>query len=343
MNPLSPLAWLYRAATDVRNSLYNRGIFKTYQLGAQTISVGNLTTGGTGKTPLVALVARLLAEHDERVCILTRGYGRREPSRRVLVSDASMVLADAQTGGDEPVELAYKLLGKAAIVADRDRFAGAEWAVERLDPTVFVLDDAFQHRRAGRDLDLVCIDATNPFGNGRLLPAGTLREGRNGLKRADAIVITRTDLVKDISAIEKEIRRYAPDTPIFQSSNKIASIRKLDSFVGGTHSENTLDRHEFSNAFAFCGLGNPSNFFRQLENEGIGLVGRKTYPDHYFYSQEDVAEIEKKARAASADRLITTVKDAVRLLERDISMPCYIAEIETVMADPDRFRELILS
>src|SRR6476646_1241531 len=169
MNPLSPIGWLYGLGADARNALYDRGVYKTHSLGAKTVSVGNLTTGGTGKTPMVALVARLLADSGENVCILTRGYGRKNPGNSVLVSDGISVRCDARQGGDEPVELAFKLIGNAAVISDADRVAGARRAISELGSTAFVLDDAFQHRRAKRDLDIVCIDSTNPWGNGEVL------------------------------------------------------------------------------------------------------------------------------------------------------------------------------
>jgi tetraacyldisaccharide 4'-kinase len=341
MNPLSPLGWLYGLAADTRNAFYDRGIFKTQPLGALTISIGNLTTGGTGKTPMVAFVARLLAEKGEKVCILTRGYGRKHPADRVVVSDGDTILCDARTGGDEPVELAFKLIGKAAVIADRDRIGAAQWALDELGSTVFVLDDAFQHRRAERDIDIVCIDSTNPWGNGEVLPAGTLRERTRNVVRADAIVITRTDLVKNLAPIEGEVRRLHPNARIFHSSNKISRIVDLREFLDGESINTSIDIDR--SFFAFCGLGNPSNFFRQLEMKGLKLAGRKTFPDHHFYDSEDLAEIEKKARSSNAECLITTVKDAVRLADMKISIPCYIAEIETVIADPEGFRELIFS
>jgi tetraacyldisaccharide 4'-kinase len=339
MNPLSPLGWIYGLAADARNALYDRDVFESHSLNAPSISIGNLTTGGTGKTPLVALVARSLAESGEKVCVLTRGYGRKNASERVLVSDGDSVLCDAKTGGDEPVELAYKLIGKAAIVADRDRVAAAEWARKKLGATVFVLDDAFQHRRAKRSVDIVCVDATNPFGNGKVLPAGSLRENLHNLRRADAVVITRCDLVKDVIAIENKIKNLAPELPIFRSSNKITRIVPLETLLSG-QSDATPPTAQ---AFAFCGLGNPSNFFRQLEKEGLELAGRKTYLDHHFYSAKDVAEIDRRARSTGAEFLITTVKDAVRLAGTRFEMPCYIAEIETVLDDRQGFHETVFS
>ena len=138
---LTPFSWLYGKIADTRNALYDRGVFVSHSLGARTISVGNITAGGTGKTPLVAHVAKILAERGENVCILTRGYGRENPSERVLVSDGLNILADAKQGGDEPVELAVKLLGKAVVVADANRASAANWAKDKFGITAFVLDD----------------------------------------------------------------------------------------------------------------------------------------------------------------------------------------------------------
>ena len=343
MNPLSPIGWLYGLGADARNTLYDRGIFITRSLGARTISVGNLTTGGTGKTPMVALVARLLVESGEKVCILTRGYGRKDPDDSVLVSDGSSVRSDARQGGDEPVELAFKLIGKSAVIADADRVEGAKRAIAELGSTAFVLDDAFQHRRAKRDLDIICVDSTNPWGNGEILPAGTLRERLGNITRADAVVITRTDLVKDVAPLEQEIRRLHPGASVFRSSNNISRIVELRQLLDPVNVGANVSLDIVGSVFAFCGLGNPANFFRQLEMKGIGLAGRKTFPDHYFYKKDDVSEIEKKARSSSADSLITTVKDAVRLTDANFSMPCYVAEIETVISDPESFRDLIIS
>jgi tetraacyldisaccharide 4'-kinase len=335
MSLLSPAGWFYGRIANLRNALYERGTFESYPLGARTISIGNITAGGTGKTPMAAYVASLLAEGGESVCILTRGYGRADPKSRVLVSDRSRVLVDARTGGDEPVEMASMLLGKAVVVADRDRVAAAKWAIKQFGITAFVLDDAFQHRRARRDIDIVCVDAMNPFGNGEVLPAGILREPIENLARADAIVITRSNLVDDVSDLKARIAQCAPESKIFESSNKILGLREVSAFGESGQAR--------TKALAFCAIGNPSNFFRQLSLDGFELVSKKPFPDHHYYSQEEVRKLERRARSAGAETMLTTAKDAVKLAGFKFEMPCFAVDTEISLDDADGFRDLIFS
>lgn len=337
---LAPFEWIYGKITDVRNSFYESGLLRTHELGAKTISIGNITAGGTGKTPLVALVSELLAERGEKVCILTRGYGRSEPKTRVLVSDWQSVRVDASTGGDEPVEIASKLLGRAVVVADADRVGAAEWAKETFGITVFVLDDGFQHRRVRRDLDIVCIDASDPFGGGKMLPTGRLREMPHNLARADVIIITRTDLVNDISDLESQISAHAPDAAVYTARNKIKNISPLRAFTGGSGNNMFADPAERPRVAAFCGLGNPENFFALISRE-FEIVQKDSYPDHYSYEQSDIEDIEQQAGDAGAAALITTGKDAVKLAPLRFTLPCYVAEIRMVLNDEQSFREIL--
>ena len=202
---LAPLGALYGAITETRLALYRRGLLNVSKLDAPVISVGNITTGGTGKTPLVEYIARALAAEGRKVCILTRGYGRENPKARVLVSDGQQVLASENEAGDEPRLLAENLQGIAAVISDADRFAAGQWAISELGSEVFILDDGFQHLRLARDLNVATIDATDPWGGGRLLPRGRLREPRAGLARADCIVITRADQADDFDSLKREI------------------------------------------------------------------------------------------------------------------------------------------
>jgi len=336
----SLLGSIYGRLADLRNSLYDGGFFKTHSLGAKTISIGNITAGGTGKTPLAALVAEILADNGETVCILTRGYGRKNPKRRVLVSDGKNVLADAAMGGDEPVELARKLIGKAIVIADADRVSAAKWALDEFGVTVFVLDDGFQHRRAKRDLDIVCVDATNPFGNGSILPAGILREPLKNLRRADVIVLTRANLAGDIENLKSQISDLRLGLPLFTAENRISDVNKLADSLAGISKPQSV---ETIPALAFCALGNPGNFFEQLRRDGFDIVTEKSLPDHHFYTQEDITNLEKTARKAKAEILLTTAKDAVKLNGLTFTMPCFVVEIELGIDEEKAFRDLITS
>ncbi len=340
---LPPLGRFYGKMIDLRNSLYDRGVLRSYPLGARTISIGNITTGGTGKTPLVALVADILAESGERVCILTRGYGRGNPRQRVLVCDRERILVDAATGGDEPVELAHRLIGKAVIISDADRVGAARWAKDRFGTTVFVLDDGFQHRRAERDLDVVCIDATDPFGNGRVLPAGKLREPLHNLRRSDAFVITRADLEVSTEPVVSELLRINPRCPVFLAKSKIASVVKLERFLANDNQgiEAFPDFTPKNGALAFCAVGNPQSFINGLRSSSIDVTEARVFRDHHHYSQADIDHIQRQAKKADVSTLLTTAKDAVKLQELKFSMPCFVVMRSMEIID-EGFRQLVL-
>ena len=344
MNPLSPIGWLYGLGTTARNALYDRGLFRVRDLGAKTISIGNITAGGTGKTPLTAMVAEILAAQGEKVCILTRGYGRNDARARVLVSDGENLLADAASGGDEPVELAKQLIGKALIVADSDRVDAASWARKSFGITAFVLDDGFQHRRAKRDLDIVCIDATDPFGGGEVLPAGLLREPLRNLKRAGVIVITRSNLVASTNDLAARIRRVNSTAAVFTASARVSAITRLSDFLQGTKTpaEQGLMRSSES-GFLFCGLGNPESLRKQLSSESLHIAGFRDFSDHHAYAQLDIRTVEAEAERVGASVLLTTGKDAVKLAGLDVRMPCFVISSSVEISDADRFRDLITS
>jgi tetraacyldisaccharide 4'-kinase len=334
------LSWLYGKITNLRNSLYERGIFKSSALGSPAISIGNITVGGTGKTPLVAFVAGILAEQGEKVCILTRGYGRENPKERILVSDGEKILADVKKAGDEPFELARKLLGKAMIVADANRAAAANWARENFEVTVFVLDDGFQHRQTKRDLDIVLLDATNPFGNSKTLPFGILREPLENLKRADLIIVTRANLIdkSQISNLKSQISNLNPTCPIFTAENKISNLVELKNFLEFANPKSKIQNPK---SLAFCALGNPDNFFEQLNLENFDLAATKKFPDHHRYTQKDVEKLETEAKQTGAQILLTTAKDAVKLANLKFELPCFVVETELVFNDEKKLREII--
>lgn len=353
MNPrtsvlMMPLSTAYRAITQARLAAYRSGIFRTSKLAAPVISVGNITTGGTGKTPLVEWICRTIAGAVEStglpdfksrkgICILTRGYGKLNPDEQVLVSDGNKILTDEGNAGDEPLLLAQNLLGIAAVISNPDRVAAGEWAIPNLGTEVFVLDDGFQHLRIARDLDVVTVDATNPFGGGELLPNGRLREPLSGLLRADCVVITRSDQVSDPTAINDAVRKIVGNRPVFGSRMVTVGLRQ----VGGNHinASELLDRP----VGAFCGVGNPASFLTHLRKDGFNISFSRAFADHYKYSQTDVDSLTAQAQATGAQALITTAKDATKLDSLKISMPCYVLEIRIAVDEEERLAALIQS
>ncbi|HTL28146.1 MAG TPA: tetraacyldisaccharide 4'-kinase [Tepidisphaeraceae bacterium] len=276
----------YAGAMRVRNALYDHGLFKTHRLPRPVISVGNITTGGTGKTPIVCWLANELIKAGHHPAVLLRGY----KGTLSGLSDEANLIAQI-VGPDAPV----------GANADRVEIANKVLA-HRPGVEVFLLDDAFQHRRVDRDFNLVLLDATSPFGFGHVLPRGMLREPLAGLRRADAVLITRVDQVskEELIQISDTLLRVIPDTPVLQASFELdaTSIRG-------------------KKVFAFCGIGNPSVFFRQLAQSGAEVVDRRTFADHHPYSAADIAALQNAAGSAGADLLVTTQKDLVRFFSLD--------------------------
>src|SRR2546423_2593531 len=299
---LTPLSGLYGLVVDRRSALYERGIFRQHRVPVPVISVGNITVGGTGKTPLVEWIARTLAAEGHHPCVVTRGYHRHKKGR-IVASDGIEISATLHEAGDEAFMLAESLKGKAAVVCDADRVAGANWAIENLKSDVIILDDGFQHRRVARDLDIVTIDATNPWGNGNLLPAGTLREPLAALSRADCFVITRAENLVQTAALRDELRKINAEAPIFTSVTNLSEMRILSTDVSAP-----LDPKGRPIA-GFCAIGNPESFFAFLKREGFQLKYQRPFRDHHRFNQADLDRVEDAARNAGAELLITTAKD----------------------------------
>ena len=330
---LPPLSALYGAITRSRTALYERGTFRTFKLERPVISIGNITTGGTGKTPLVEWVARVLASSGKKVCILTRGYGRENPRNRVLVSDGTTVFADPLKAGDEPFLLATDLVGVAAVVSDADRLAAGQGAIQHLSTDCFVLDDGFQHLQLARDLNIVTVDATDPWGGRRMLPYGRLREPLTALKRADCIVLTRCEQIDALEAIRKEITKQAGDRPVFHARMR---TRRISSIHQAT------DPQPPKPIAAFCAVGNPQSFFAHLKREGYEPVLQKSFRDHHVYTEADVSMLSNTARHAGAKSFITTAKDAVKLRGLRFEIPCYSLEIDLEIENDSELKRMVL-
>jgi tetraacyldisaccharide 4'-kinase len=305
---LWPLTLPYGAAVHLRARAYRSGLLRQKRLPGVVISVGNLTSGGTGKTPMVLYIAERLAAEGKRAGILTRGY-----RGKTQLADDDTNGAGAAHGvssSDEVQLLKHRLEDRVAIGVGADRFArGIELAKEGVE--WFVLDDGFQHLALGRDVDIVLVDATNPFGGGYLLPAGRLREPRAALARADIIVITRSEYTP---AVEAAIRHYS-SAPIFHARPCLDAIARVD--VGDASNPSAEDTEKLRNEkfFAFCGIGNPSAFIEDLRNWGFSVAGSKFFPDHHRYSQQDVQRIEAAAREAGATAIVCTEKDKFNLAD----------------------------
>jgi tetraacyldisaccharide 4'-kinase len=357
---LAPLGVAYGAAVRARLALYRAGLLSVREIDTPVLSVGNITAGGTGKTPLVEWVARALAAEGRRVCVLTRGYGRGDERRRVVVSDGARLLASAGEGGDEPRLLAERLRARGvAVVSQADRFAAALWARESLGSEVFVLDDGFQHLRLARALDIVTLDATNPWGGGRLLPAGLLREPRAGLRRAGCVVITRAEQAADLPALREEATRLSGGRPVFTARTITRGVLPLahggtsdeKSSGVGTSSENSSGGESPSALLqvsavprpvaAFCAVGNPRAFFAQLRREGLEPAHARAFADHHAYTQADIDALAAASGRAGARSLVTTAKDAVKLRGLSFALPCFVLEIGLELDDADGLLALV--
>ena len=332
---LPPLSLLYGAITRTRLSLYSRGTFHTTKLERPVISVGNITTGGTGKTPLVEWVSRQLAAKGKKVCRLTRGYGRKDPHLQVIVSDGYGVLASPSEAGDEPYLLATSLKGQAAVISSADRIAAGHEAIKDFGSDCFVLDDGFQHLRLARDLNIVTIDATNPWGGGTLLPYGRLREKPEGMRRADCVVITRCDQVKNLDPLRDDLTKFTHNRPIFHSQMRTARVSSLKNGPA------TLTAP--ARVAAFCAVGNPSSFVEHVRRAGFDIAQSTSFPDHHVYSQDEIDSITRSAHNAGATALITTAKDAVKLRQMSFTIPCYVLEIEIAIDNSHALEQLVVN
>lgn len=340
---LIPLGAVYSAVTRARLAAYQRGLLSVSKLPVPVVSVGNITTGGTGKTPLVEWVCRTIVDlrlpeaalEGKKVCVLTRGYSRANPKTQVVVSNGTEILAAERQAGDEPFLLAKNLVGIAAVISNPNRASAGTWAIENLKTEVFVLDDGFQHLRLARDLDIVTVDATNPWGGGSLLPQGRLRESPHGLSRADCVVITRAEQVQDLTSIKEALQQFVGNAPILSSRMLTSGTRRIDRASG--------DREDVppQPVGAFCGVGNPESFFEHLRRDGHQLAFTRAFADHHQYKQSELDVLVQGATARGAKSLVTTAKDAIKLTSFNFGIPCYVLEIQILIDEEDHLVEII--
>ena len=312
---LKALSCVFSAIVALRYFFYRLGILRRFPLGIQVVSIGNVTAGGTGKTPVTELFARTLAAKGRRVAILSRGYRRKERPlwQRLLtqsvtpplvVSDGRRVLLDAAKGGDEPYMLAANLPG-VAVVVDRDRVKAGRWAVKRLGCDTLILDDGFQYQRLKHSVEIVLVDATNPFGNGHMLPRGILREPVRHLKRADIIFLTKCP--DDTSEVTREIRRHNATAEIVECRHSPKLLRDV-----WTRKEFPLSWLQGKTLCTLAGIASPRGFEDSLRHMGAKVVWCERYADHHRYDPGEVLYALNRTADMGADALVTTEKDAVR-------------------------------
>ena len=316
------LSILYRLGHRMRLFLYRRGLRRQIRLKARVISVGNITVGGTGKTPLVIYLAEKLRAQGEKVAVLTRGY-RREKKKMLDLTQPARDEFDWRDAGDEPCLLANRLQD-VPIIVTKDRFASGNHAIEKHGARILILDDGFQHLRLTRQTDIVVIDSTNPFGNRRLLPAGPLREPLSSLMRADIFVLTKTDQTADKEALVAMLKRYNPEAPLVESVYQVRSIQRLSD-----GSPVQVDEVENKKALIFSGIGNPLSFENTIKQLGIQILRHHKFPDHFAYQGKDILGLGREAENLGAELIITTEKDSVRIpLIKEPEIPIYVLKID---------------
>lgn len=346
LHVLKGLSYLFLTVVSIRYFLYRTGLLRRYPLGTQVISIGNVTAGGTGKTPVTEIFARTLAAEGRKVAILSRGYRRKEApwwqrlftqviEKPLVVSDGRRVLLDSATGGDEPYMLASNLPG-VAVVVDRNRVKAGRYAVNRLGCDTLILDDGFQYQKLKHSIEVVLVDSTNPFGNGNMLPRGILREPVRNLKRADIIFLTKCR--GDVSAVKEEIRRYNTTAEIVECNHTPKVMKDVWS-----REEFPLDWLRDKTVCTLSGIASPKGFENSLRHLGAKVVWCERYADHHRYDASEVLYALNRTADMGADALVTTEKDAVRFprLETAPVKCLYLRIAIEILVGGESFTQLI--
>lgn len=318
---LRPLSWLFGKAVGFRDYGYTQGWFRQEKLPVKVISIGGITVGGAGKTPVVRHLARALADAGERVAILSRGYGRKSKGA-VVISDGTDLLLDWEAAGDEPYFLASALPDVAVIVGS-NRVEAGHLALQTCQSTVLLLDDGFQHRRLARDIDIVVLDSTYPDGNSQMLPTGPLREPLEAIQRAHAIILTRVDQCKDISSVRRRIAQMYPDAPTIETSYRPVGLRRLSD-----DTKMSLDQLQDRPVVTLSGIANPQSFERTVEQSGARIIHTMRYIDHHPFIPSEIYTANQIATENQADWIITSEKDAVRIPKASDRSRLILLEIE---------------
>jgi len=337
------LSHLYLGIVGMRLFLFRNHILRSHQLGCPVVSIGNLTVGGTGKTPVVEKLARDLSSRGRRIAILSRGYksvsGRAAHSSGTscrVVSEGGAILLDSKNAGDEPFMLAKNLRG-VAVVVDKDRVGCGSHAVNRLGCDLLILDDGLQYLKLHRKFDIVLIDREAPFGNEYLLPRGTLREPPSHLQRATHILITKSD-GSDLSELHKTIRLHNRSAPIIECRHRPVELQDLS--TGQVYSLADL---RGLRAASLCAIASPESFEQGLRRLGVDLELTQSFADHHRYSKREIERFLKRCARRGITCILTTEKDAVRmprLLNQEIPIRYLRIEIEIMKGQEEWNRML---
>lgn len=333
--PFSILASLYGLSCRLRILLYEKGMLRRKKVDCLVVSIGNLTVGGTGKTPFAIFLAKKWQEKGYTVGIVSRGYRGTYKGPLRLVSDGQEVLETPEAAGDESYLMAQRLK-EVPIVVSSDRYKGCRWLLERFKLDVILLDDGFQHLRLHRDLNILLVDAMNPFGNGALLPRGALREPLSEVRRADVVIFTRSESEADASKWISEIERFG--RPCIRTT--FQPTRLIDVRNGTALPPSTLAKEP---VLAFCGIGNPDSFATLLKRLGTDLREQVVFRDHHSYQPSDLEKVRKKADHLDAKWVVTTEKDAVKikaLLPKDFEVWALRVDI-IFWEDPAKWESLL--
>ncbi len=333
--PLTLLGWLYGLVVRIRVFLYEKGILAQREVDAFVISIGNLTVGGTGKTPLTIYLAKEWKKKGYSVGIVSRGYRREDKRSVVLVSDGSKICETVSAVGDEPALMAERLKG-VPIVVSVDRFEGCQWLIKNFKVDVILLDDAFQHLRLQRDMNILVVDASNPYGNCRLLPRGPLREPLSAIRRADLVIFTRADMGLDFEESRRDMARSG--CRVLQSTFQATGFIHLN--TGSRYAVSDVKDYPI---LCVCGIGNPGAFVRSLSGLGAQVRGEMFFGDHHPYVESDFLKIERQIALSGAERVVTTEKDAAKIKPfLPLDLEIWVLQIEVFFLDDPKDYEPLL-
>lgn len=345
---LKVLSWLYGGGVALKLFLYRIGLLSKFRLPCLVISLGNITVGGTGKTPTAQKLAAIIRDMGYRVAILNRGYRSGWQEEIGTVSDGRKIYMTVSEAGDEAYLLAKNVPG-VSVVIGKNRSITSEYAFDKLKADVLILDDGYQHWPLYRDLDIVLIDAINMFGNNYLLPRGTLREPLSSLHRADAFLLTRVDqsAPDNRDSIEKVLKKYNNHALLMESVHDPHCFMEIQEWYRGPRAK-SLPLTEIQNkkVLSFCALGNPSSFEQTIKGIGAAVVEGVRYPDHYNYTMIEMQTIMDMAIEQEVDAVVTTEKDAVKIpsefIYSDRPLPLYVLGIEVkITVGEQEFMELV--